>query len=141
VSEQTLWWLPWAVVLSALAGWLALRAWRRADAAGALRWSGWALVPPALLLTGTARLVGRIAGEVASWAATVVINPFTWAGIVVGAIAVAMIAGAAAMRRRRGLAAGAPGASTAAASSPTGRPAPVDDDMAEIDEILRRRGI
>jgi hypothetical protein len=143
VSEYTLLWLPWLVVLSALAGWLALRAWRRSDGFGALRWSGWALVPPALLLTGTVRLVGRVTGEVAAWAANVVFNPAMWIGSVLGAVALAMILGGAALRRRAGPAAAGTRAKSPRAVEPSAssRSAPVDDDMAEIEEILRRRGI
>lgn len=148
MSSYTLLWLPWVVGLSALAGWLALRAWRRSDGVGALRWAGWALVPPALLLTGTVRLVGRIAGAVTSWAANLVFNPLTWAGVMVGGVAVVMIGTAAALRRRRGPA--PVEASAKPALKRSGRsgqtagaagPAAVDDDMAEIEEILRRRGI
>jgi len=143
VSEYTLTSLPWVIVLSALAGWLALRAWRRSDGIGALRWSGWALVPPALLLTGTIRLAGQVAGEVVAWGANVVFNPAMWIGCVVATVAVAMIAGAAALRRRAGPAAvdRRSGKPTAVERSSSSRAAPVDDDMAEIEEILRRRGI
>jgi hypothetical protein len=143
VSENTLLWLPWVIVLTALAGLLALRAWRRSDGIGALRWSGWALVPPALLLTGTISLAGQVAGEVTAWAANVVFNPAMWIGTIVAAVAVAMIAGAAALRRRAGPAAVGrrSKSSTAVEPSSSSRAAPVDDDMTEIEEILRRRGI
>jgi hypothetical protein len=151
VSSSTLLWLPWMAGLSVLAGWLALRAWRRSDGIGALRWSGWALVPPALLLTGSVGLVGRVAEAVTSWAANLVVNPLTWAGVIVGGVAVVMIGTAAALRRRRGPAqveapakralkrSGRSGPTTGTAG-PAG-PAAVDDDMAEIEEILRRRSI
>jgi len=143
VSTETLLLLPWMAVLSGLAGWLALRAWRRADRVGALRWTGWALVPPALLMTGTGGLVSDVAAEVTSWAANLVFNPLMWAGVLVGGVAVVMIGGATALSRRRGpKPVDAPSEKRAVArkSSPE-RAAPVDDDMAEIEEILRRRGI
>ncbi len=102
VSTETLLLLPWMAALSGLAGWLALRSWRRSDPVDAVRWTGWALVPPALLLTGTGGLVSEIAGAVTSWAADLVFNPFMWAGVLVGGVAVVMIGGATAVRRRRG---------------------------------------
>jgi hypothetical protein len=151
VSTTTILWLPWMVALSTVAAWLALRAWRRGDSAAALGWSGWAMVPPALLLTSSMVLVARIADAVTSWAANLVFNPVTWVGVIVGGVAVLMIGGAAALRRRRGPApvdasrskAVRRSSSTAPAGSDSNRAktSPVDDDMAEIEEILRRRGI
>jgi len=142
MSADAVLWLPWVAVAiaSALAGWLSLRAGRRGDGVGALRWAGWALVPPALLLTGTVRLVGRVTAAVTSWGAGLVLSPLTWLGVVIGAGAVTMIVGAAALRRRR-----APDPVTTRRrrvdSGPASSSRPVDDEMAEIEAILKRRGI
>ena len=142
MSTTTLLWLPWVAGLTAIAGWLALRARRRGDGVGALRWAGWALIPPALLMTGSVGVVGRITSAVGSWAANLVFNPVTWAGLVVGGVGIVMIGGASAIRRRRGPAPAAPaGKDKRAVGSGQPKQAPVDDDMAEIEEILRRRGI
>ena len=142
MSTSELLWLPWVAALTAIAAWLALRARRRGDGIGALRWLGWALVPPALLMTGSVGLVGRISSAIGSWAANLVFNPLTWAGLVVGGVAVVLIGAASALRRRRGPAPAAPAGKDKRVVGP-GQPkqAPVDDDMAEIEEILRRRGI
>ncbi len=140
MSTTTLLWLPWVAGLTAIALWLALRARRRGDLLGAVRWVGWGLIPPALLMTGSVGLVGRISSAVASWAANLVLNPVTWAGLLMGGVAIVMIGGATALRRRRGPAPAAPaGKEKRAVGQP--KQAPVDDDMAEIEEILRRRGI
>ena len=142
MSTTSLLWLPWVAGLTAIALWLALRARRRGDLLGAVRWVGWALIPPALLMTGSVGLVGRISSAVASWAANLVFNPLTWAGLLVGGIGVVMIGGATALRRRRGPAPTAPaGKEKRAVAAGQPKQAPVDDDMAEIEEILRRRGI
>ena len=70
-----------------------------------------------------------------------VVSHFSWTWGWLDGIAVAMIGAAAALRRRRGPApVKAPTTSALERSSRQG-PAPVDDDMAEIEEILRRRGI
>ena len=85
-----------------------------------------------------------MASAVTSWAANLVFNPLTWAGVVVGGVAVVMIGGADA----RCAAGAAPSRSRPRQEAGRGAPSrrrsarrPVDDDMAEIEEILRRRGI
>lgn len=129
-------WLPWALLLSAIAVVLGVRSVRRGDRVRALWWLGWALVPPALLLTGTLRLVGRVTLAVADWATSVVFSPTTWLGLVLAGAAAALFGTARVLARR-----------AKPAEEPTGRavrPAErsaVDDDLADIEEILRRRGI
>lgn len=144
-------WLPWALLLSAGAAVLGVRAFRRGDRLGALSWAGWTLVPPALLLTGTLRLIGRIATAVLAWSTGLVFTPTTWLGLVLAGGAVALFGTARALRRR------SPGRRTGTRDEPTpaslrtrpeepgrraGRKeAAGDDDLSEVEEILRRRGI
>lgn len=139
MSVDGLLWLPWVLAACVVTGWLGWRAGRRGDRAGALWWAGWTLLPPALLLTGTVRLVGRIASAVTGWASGLVFSPVTWIGVAVGAAGVALIGTGAALRRRR--AGGAVDPPAGRRQVPARRPPPVDDDLAEIEEILRRRGI
>lgn len=138
-------WMPWALLLSAVAAALAVRAARRGHLLGALRWSGWALIPPALLLTGTLRLVGRITAAVLSWSASLAFNPVTWLGIALTGIAVSLIGTARVLEARRP-AVGTPprrdavggGGAQGSGSTKAGNP---DDDLADIEDLLRRRGI
>ncbi len=131
-------WLPWALLLSAGAVVLGVRCVRRGDRVRALSWLGWALVPPALLLTGTLRLVGRVAAAFADWATSVVFSPTTWLGIVLAVAAGALLGTARGLGRRQRL---ARGESPKRALRPTKGGDAVDDDLADIEEILRRRGI
>ena len=135
-------WLLWALLLSAGAVVLGVRSVRRGDRVRALWWLGWALMPPALLLTGTLRLVGRVAAAFADWATSVVFSPTTWLGIVLAVAAGALLGTARWLGRRQRL---ARGESPKRTLRPTGRPTrggdAVDDDLADIEEILRRRGI
>lgn len=136
-------WMPWALLLSALAAALGIRAARRGQSINALRWAGWAFVPPALLLTGTLRLAGRITAAVLNWSASLALNPVMWLGVGLGTMAVLLLGSAAVLRSRgsagidqqhRGTTAvGRSGAVPASASA--------DDDLADIEDILRRRGI
>ena len=129
-------WLPWALLLSAGAVVLGVRSVRRGDRVRALWWLGWALVPPALLLTGTLRLVGRVAAAFADWATSVVFSPTTWLGVVLAVAAGALLGTARWLGRRQRLARGEPATKRAVRTQ-----AGVDDELADIEEILRRRGI
>jgi len=128
-------WLPWALLLSAGAVVLGVRSVRRGDRVRALWWLGWALVPPALLLTGTLRLVGRVAAAFADWATSVVFSPTTWLGIVLALAAGALLGTARWLGRRERLEGESP--TKQAVRTQSG----VDDELADIEEILRRRGI
>ena len=131
-------WLPWALLLSAVAVVLGVRSLGRGDRVRTLWWLGWALVPPALLLTGTLRLVGRVAAAFADWAASVVFSPTTWLGIMLAVAAGGLLGTARWLGRRRQPAQVDGGKRTL---PPAKRTSTVDDDLADIEEILRRRGI
>ncbi|WP_370619626.1 hypothetical protein [Mumia sp. Pv 4-285] len=146
--------LPWAALLSALALFFAWRANRAGDRAAVVRRLGWALVPWALWLIGALRLVIRIADAVADWAAGFVFRPSVWLGLVVAVVAVVMIvAGTRAKGRSKSRSAttdvsGAGGQAVTSkrrtqrsAEAPKRSAAKGDDDMAEIEDILRRHGI
>ncbi|MGH3322639.1 MAG: hypothetical protein ACRDN9_21180, partial [Streptosporangiaceae bacterium] len=68
-TEHALTTLPWAVVLSAVALFLAWRAYRHDRYAHAVRWGGWAAIVWAVWLVGLMRLAVRIGAAVADWAA------------------------------------------------------------------------
>lgn len=132
--------LPWAAVLSALAGFFAWRAWRAGDRAAAVRRTGWALVPWALWLAGGLRLVVRIGAAIADWAAGFVFRPSVWLGLGVAVVAVVLIVVGSRMRDRAAPRAAQPAARRPAVESRSAKPAK-DDDLAEIEDILRRHGI
>ncbi|CAN5904264.1 hypothetical protein BH20ACT6_BH20ACT6_20120 [soil metagenome] len=134
-------WMPWALVLSAIAAVLGVRAARRGQSISALRWAGWAFVPPALLLTGTLRLTGRIGTAVLNWSASLVFNPVMWVGIALGGIAIVLLGSAAVLRSRSGPAVDQPRRAKPLKPGKSAATRPVDDDLADIEEILRRRGI
>ncbi len=153
MSTDTIAWLPWAALLSAGAGFFAWRAWRAGDRAAAVRRAGWALVPWALWLVGALRLVVRIGSAVADWAAGFVFRPSVWLGIGIAVVAVLLIAIGSRMRDKApGAGSGRLGARSGPAqveqgpsrkAAAKGRPAKAgkDDDLAEIEDILRRHGI
>lgn len=126
-------------------------AFRRRGPVSALRAAGFTLLPLAAYLTNTLRMFTRIADAVASWATTLVFDPFVWLGTVLGATGLLMI-GTARFLRRRGqprepgrtsrILRRSPRAELPPSSAGAGaaKAAP-DDDMAEIEALLRKRGI
>lgn len=144
-GAELLLWMPWALLCSAAVAVVGVRAYRRGDRAGAVGWAGWALVPPALLLTGTLRLVGRVTGAVLDWSAALVFTPTTWVGIGLGGLAAVLVGGGRALRARRGpgkpVAKGATAPAVRSGRVDAGGSADSSDDLADVEEILRRHGI
>lgn len=143
----------WAALTAALTVAGAIWTWiafRRRGAANGLRAMGFTLLPAAAWLTGTLEMVVEIAGSVTDWATSLVFNVMTWTGVGLAGLAVVLFVVSGFIRDRqlgrvqRG--GGAPGAGTSRRELPpttakaTGG-SPVDDDLADIEALLRRRGI
>lgn len=150
-------WAALTAVLTALGAAWTWYAFRNRGAASGLRGAGLTLLPPAAFLTGTLEMFTEIGGSVIDWATSLVLNPMVWAGIVLAGLSVLLL-GSSAMLRNRGLGgksgdAGKKQPKQASASkdraalppsSGRGEPplAPSDDpDLADIEAILKRRGI
>lgn len=126
-------------------------AFRNRGLTSGLRGVAVTLLPLAAYLTKTLRMFTRIGEAVTDWAASLVFNPFVWIGIVLFVVSGALFVvtgamssrgigtGPRASRRDRKRSASAP---AALPGSDTGRGAPaIDDDLAEIEALLRKRGI
>jgi len=124
--------------------------WRLRGPVAGLRMLAVALLPAAAYLTGTLRLVWEIGDAVVSWAVRFTFSPTVWLGIGLAAVAVVLFSVAGALRRR-GVGGSArprdkalPGSPSRAPAKPAGttpaQPAE-DDDMADIEAILKRHGI
>jgi heme exporter protein D len=142
-------WGALTLTLTLLGGIYTWFAYRRRGVAAGLRGAGITLIPVALLLTDTLKMVTRIADAVGDWAVNVVFNPFMWAGLVVAGISVVCFVVAGVLTRREiGTMPRASRADPGAKALPEarGRKAqpvvdPVDAEMAEIEALLRKRGI
>jgi hypothetical protein len=138
--------------------------WRRRGPRSGIRLAAWSLLPLAAYLTGTVTLISRISSAMVRFGGSFVFSTKTWAGVVLAGAAVAMLLASGGIPmpgRRRGKKAsavqdGTPGAAGAAGAggrtqigAGTGkvakqgkRGAPAaDDDLSDVEEILRRRGI
>ncbi|MFC5495590.1 hypothetical protein [Nocardioides caricicola] len=118
-------------------------AFRRRGLASGLRALAFTLLPVAAYLTKTLQLVTGIAGEVTDWVANLVWNPLVWTGVLLGGVSVVLFVVSGTLRARRA------GTDQAAAkplkpgTKASNQPVVDDDlgDMAEIEALLRKRGI
>ena len=153
-------WQALALTLTACGGLWTWYALRNRSTASAVRGAGLSLLPAAAYFTGTLEMAGEIGSAVGRWATGFVFSPFVWLGIVLFAISVVLFGvsnrlaarGGAAKaakptrKQRRALrpsdrALGQPSAqSSTRRSSDRGAPA-IDDDLADIEALLRKRGI
>ncbi|HEY3014014.1 MAG TPA: hypothetical protein VGJ41_02830 [Nocardioides sp.] len=144
-------WGALALALTLFGGAYTWWAYRRRGVTAAVRGLALTLLPPAAWMTGTLKMFGRIVDAVVDWATHLVFSPVVWAGVVLFGVSVVLF-GASGFLRRRGL-----GGSTSTTDAPAGVPADrpaagqlnrpskpkpaIDDDLSDIEAILKRRGI
>lgn len=151
-SFDSVTWQALTAVLTVAALAAAVLLWRRRGAVAGLRMLAVALLPAAAYLTGTLRVLWEIGDAVVGWATRLVFSPTVWLGIglAVTAVALFLLAGLLGRRRRphagegtrrphqgsRSVPPAAAGPETAAADR-----AGEDEDLADIEAILKRHGI
>jgi hypothetical protein len=143
-------WGALAFALSTLLGVVTFFRWRSQGVVVALRWAGWTILPVAAWLTGVLELTFEVGESVGDWAIDLVFKPTVWLGIVLAGIA-AVLFGASALLRNRGVQGSAEGGDRSRAiDAPkpkkvskrrSGDAAIGDDDLDDIEAILRKHGI
>lgn len=141
--------MTWAVLtvsLTVLGGIYTWFAYQRRGLAAGLKGAGITLLPLAAYLTKTLQMFTRIVDAVTDWATSLVFSPAVWLGVIVAGLGVVLFgAGRLLERRSRGEKKSRP-----AKAAPTGELAPgakprsepvIDDDLADIEAILKKRGI
>jgi len=146
----------WAALTAALTVAGAIWTWiafRRRGAANGLRALGFTLLPAAAWLTGTLEMVVEIAGSVTDWATSLVFNVLTWSGVGLAGLALLLFVVSGFIRDRQLARAQAAGGKAAADPTPSARRelpstsarskggSPIDDEMADIEALLKKRGI
>jgi hypothetical protein len=143
-------WTITGVVLTLVLLALVPMVWRRWGAIPGLHMTAFALLPAAFGMTGLLTLIGRLGRAIGSFATHLVFSPTVWFGFsLIGASV--LIEGLVRVLRNRGVGTQG-GARKPATQSPAvgGKPRAVeparrkpaaDDEFADIEEILRRRGI
>jgi hypothetical protein len=160
-------WLPLCAGLTGVGLVLSYIAMRRRGLGAGLRGAAWSLLPLAAYLTGAIEMFWKMGAAVGDFAKGFVFSAQVWAGIAVAGLAVVLFVVSGPMRRRRvkqgqgkepvgAKKPAAPGRElaprTAAVASTAPAAAPVktrkgkgaaddDDDLGDVEDILRRHGI
>lgn len=139
-------WQALALALTVCGGLWTWYAARHRGTSSAVRGAGLTLLPAAAYFTGTLEMAGEIGSAVGRWAAGFVFSPFVWLGIILFGVSVVLfgVAGRLSGRGEKDPDA-TPSRKNAkslppASRSPRGEPA-VDDDLADIEALLRKHGI
>ena len=161
--------LPLCAGLTGLGLVLSYLVMRRRGLGSGLRGAAWSLLPLAAYLTGSVKMFWKIGVAIADFAKGFVFSTEVWSGIAVAGVAALLFVVSGSMRRRRvkqgqdkqavGAKAGATSAAggrelarTAPAATAAPDRAPVkarkgksaagdDDDLGDVEDILRRHGI
>ncbi len=153
MSDAT--WAALTVTLTLLGALWTFYAFRNRGVASGLRGAGFTLLPAAAYLTGTLEMLTEISQSVFDWATHLVFSPIVWAGVALGGMSLLLFMVSTGLRERgRGTKPAATqgtGKSKSKSDGPTEKrrlnrssqpePALMDDDMADIEAILRKRGI
>jgi hypothetical protein len=143
-------WGALALSLSVLGGIYTWWALRHRGVTAAVRATGLTLLPLAAWMTGLLQVFGDISDSLAHWLTRLVFSPSVWLGMIIGFVAVVLIGGANAVTRRmpaeakqtrRSRRTAAEPSSPKAVSRPARQDQLIDDEMAEIQAILKKRGI
>jgi hypothetical protein len=160
-------WLPLCGGLTGLGLVLSYIAMRRRGLGAGLRGAAWSLLPLAAYLTGAIEMFWKMGAAIGDFARGFVFSAQVWSGIVVAGVALVLFVASGSLRRRRvkqgqgqqGVAAKtaagsgreiAPKTAQVATTAPAGAPvkarkgksaAADDDDLGDIEDILRRHGI
>lgn len=149
--------VTWAALTLTLTGLLAVATWflyqRRGVGAG-LKGAALTLLPLAAYLTDTLRMFTRIATAVGDWATGLVFSPTVWIGIVLTGVAGLLYAAGRAIEARRqprarpsrrsdklDAAADPPAPAVGSRPAKGGKSDSADDELDEIEALLRKRGI
>jgi hypothetical protein len=136
-------WAALTLSLTVLGGIWTWFSFRRRGLTSGLRALGVTLLPLAAYLTKTLQMFTEIGQAVGSWATHLVFSPVVWFGVLLGGAGVVLIV-VSGMLRSRQVEKGDSGSrkELAAGRKPAARPTTsADPEMAEIEAILRKRGI
>ncbi len=132
-------WLPNALVMTAVLAAVAVWRWRSRGLLIGLRWVGVAMLPLALYAIGLFRLVWSVSLAVSRFVTGFAFRPSVWVGLLLAVVAVVLIVLPAKVNRRLG---SGPGSSPAAPKALRAKQrSGGDDDMTEIEDILKKHGL
>ena len=142
--------VAWGVLtlsLTLVGGTYTYYAYQRRGLAAGLRGAALTLLPLAAYLTDTLRMFTRMADAVGDWATGLVFSPAVWLGIIFAGLSVLLLGTSRRVDARKPQVSEKkakkkqPAAEQPRELKESAPAAPVDDEMAEIQAILRKRGI
>lgn len=146
------WWTCLIVTVAGLL--LSFVAWRTRGLRSGLRGVAWSLLPIAMYLTHAIRLVGRLGSAIAAFGSAFVFSPKAWFGVILVGLSallflvsggIPLVGGKREKAKRARLDASRDRAGQVASSVPEARQQPsmppADDDLGDVQEILRRHAI
>lgn len=140
-------WAALTLSLTVLGGIWTWISFRRRGLASGLRALGFTLLPLAAYLTKTLRMFTEIGDAIVDWIARLAFSPTVWLGFIVGGVGIVLIVVSGAVRSRQlGRKPAEPSRAVPGkrAGKRAGGDQPAigtDSEMAEIEAILRERGI
>ena len=134
-------WQALGLVLTLLGLGVSAVLWVRRGPASGLRGAAWSLLPLAAGLTGLLRLGWEITDSLARWATRLVFSPLVWLGIVVALVSGALFVVSGLLRRRGAARQPAAARPTAALPGKRSSRGAEQDDLADVEDILRKHGI
>jgi hypothetical protein len=143
VSYNDVVWLPNALVMTAILAAVAVWRWRSKGPLIGLRWVGVAMLPLALYAIGLFQLAWRVGLAVSRFVTGFAFRPSVWFGLLMALIAVGLILLPGRLGDRLGGTGKSPtrsGSTTGASRSRSGAGAG-DEDMSEIEDILKKHGL
>lgn len=132
-------------------------AWRKENKGRVLQGAALAITPVGLYFTGLLRVVWNMVADIAGWAARLAFSPLVWLGFgllalsvvlfVVGGVATKKLGPSRSDQRRtegsdkRAVGSGQQPTATKGSQRDSKQQPPIDDEMKEIEELLKSRGI
>jgi len=133
-------WYVFGLMLTGIGLVLSYRAYQKNGIAAGARGAAWSLLPVAAALTGTLELAGDLTEDIGRWATHLVFSPVVWLGISLAGVSLVLFVLSGWMGARKGHRP-EPGSKELPMTPDRKAAAPVDNDMADIEAILRKHGI
>lgn len=136
-------WYVFGLMLTGIGLILSYRTYQKNGLAAGTRGAAWSLLPLAAALTGTLELAGDLTDDVGRWAVNLVFSPVVWLGVSLAGVSLVLfvVSGWMGARKAHRPEPGKEPGKELPMTADRKPAAPVDNDMDDIEAILRKHGI